>query len=153
GIEVRNSAGKLGLGLDVRADGGYVLVPPSMHASGNSYRWELSSRIGEVSIAPAPDWLLALIRGPSPAGRTARPPSEGVKPIRGPIAEGMRNDTLARIAGHLFRMRALSPNLAAELVHVINEARCQPPLPFYEVQAIVESIATRELARSREARA
>jgi len=150
GIEVRNSAGKLGLGLDVRADGGYVLVPPSMHASGNSYRWELSSRIGEVSIAPAPDWLLALIRGPSPSEKTARPPSEWVEFVRGPIVEGGRNDSLARLAGHLFRIRRLDPTLAAEFVHVVNEARCRPPLAIDEVQAILESIAGRELVRERE---
>src|SRR5437879_4495441 len=33
GIEIRNSAGELGPGLDVRGDGGYVLAPPSTHIS------------------------------------------------------------------------------------------------------------------------
>ena len=37
GIAVPNSAGKLGPGLDVRGDGGYVLIPPSRHIS-----WEPS---------------------------------------------------------------------------------------------------------------
>jgi hypothetical protein len=36
GGEVRNSAGKLGLGLDIRADGGYVIMPPSVH---EATRW------------------------------------------------------------------------------------------------------------------
>lgn len=30
---------KLGAGLDLKADGGYVVAPPSLHASGSPYSW------------------------------------------------------------------------------------------------------------------
>jgi hypothetical protein len=149
GVHVPNSSGQLGPGLDVRADGGYVVAPPSLHVSGQLYTWELSSRIDEVPIAPAMDWLLELIRKPGTGQQATRSPSEWVELIRRPIAEGSRNDTLVRLAGHLFRIRVLDPAIAAELVRAVNEARCQPPLAQEEVEAIVESIASRELARSR----
>ena len=39
GTPVKNSTGKLGKGLDVRGDGGYVIVPPSVHETGSPYVW------------------------------------------------------------------------------------------------------------------
>jgi Bifunctional DNA primase/polymerase, N-terminal/AAA domain/Winged helix-turn-helix DNA-binding len=46
---------KLARGIDIKAEGGYVIASPSTHPSGNPYRIE---RDGDVP--PAPDWLLAL---------------------------------------------------------------------------------------------
>lgn len=45
--------------LDVRTTGGYVLLPPSLHATGNRYRWLISPHESEV--ASAPDWLVGLV--------------------------------------------------------------------------------------------
>ena len=50
--EIRNSAGKLGKNIDIRGDGGYVILPPSSHEKG-SYKW-----INSNSMAAAPQWLL-----------------------------------------------------------------------------------------------
>jgi hypothetical protein len=50
GTEIRNSAGLLGPGLDVRGEGGYVVVPPSRTQS--YYQWVDSSPLAEAS------WLI-----------------------------------------------------------------------------------------------
>jgi len=43
-------------GLDVKADGGYVIAPPSVHPSGKPYGWRLPPRSTPMAAAPA--WLL-----------------------------------------------------------------------------------------------
>ena len=43
-------------GLDVRTEGGQIVVPPSLHASGNRYEWT-----HKVPPAPLPPWLYALM--------------------------------------------------------------------------------------------
>ena len=58
-VDLKSGTNVFGDGVDLRADGGYVLVPPSLHASGNRYEWEASSDpIDGVPIAPAPFWSL-----------------------------------------------------------------------------------------------
>ena len=52
GGKVPCSTSKLGRGLDVRADGGYVLLPPSRTAKG-CYQYE-----SRATMAPLPGWLL-----------------------------------------------------------------------------------------------
>ena len=47
-----------GDGLDIRADGGYVLAPPSIHPSGARYEWVE----GVDECAAAPDWLIDFAR-------------------------------------------------------------------------------------------
>jgi Bifunctional DNA primase/polymerase, N-terminal len=70
GTPVPNSAGRVGDGLDVRGDGGYVVAPPSLHANLGRYRWHgaRGARTGSLPVGglPAmPDWLLQLVAPPA----------------------------------------------------------------------------------------
>jgi hypothetical protein len=56
---VSSTAGRIAPGIDTRGDGGYVIVPPSMHESGRAYSWSVDS-IDELAVAP--DWLVRLAR-------------------------------------------------------------------------------------------
>jgi bifunctional DNA primase/polymerase-like protein/uncharacterized protein DUF3987 len=49
-----------GPGLNLLADGALVVVPPSLHHSGNRYEWEASSYPDDVPLSPLPEWLKAM---------------------------------------------------------------------------------------------
>ena len=66
GAEVRNSASKITPGIDVRGEGGYIVVAPSRVTNGQ-YEWVTD---GDQDPAPCPAWLLKLARDkPQPAYR------------------------------------------------------------------------------------
>lgn len=66
GTPIKNSAGSLGEGLDIRGDGGYVVGPGSVHPSGRVYAFKEGRALDEVSIAKAPHWLLSLATSDHP---------------------------------------------------------------------------------------
>jgi hypothetical protein len=56
--------GKLGPGVDVKADG-YICVEPSLHPNGKAYNWEASSDPTEgCTPSTLPGWVRDLARGP-----------------------------------------------------------------------------------------
>jgi len=85
--------------------------------------------IGEV-LPPLPAWLAALLASPP---LPAHPADDDAV-----IPEGQRNDTLYRLARSL-KARDLSDDAVAAAVRAENEARCSPPLPDDEVEALITS--------------
>ena len=148
GVEVRNSAGRLGAGLDVRGVGGYVVAPPSIHISGRTYEWSADHHPDWVPLAGFPSFLLTKLA--NGGKNTGAAPSEWRDIVSGPIAQGSRNHTLARLAAHLLR-RHVDPHVVLELCRIWNMARCCPPLPPDEVVITVNSICGREVARRKAA--
>lgn len=141
---VRNSAGKIAPGIDVRGDGGYVLAPPSIHPSGRAYAWSVDSA---GAIAAAPDWLLDKIAERSNGGAVQpAPPSEWRALVANGVAEGARDCTVAKLTGYLLR-RYIDPVVVLELMQLWNAARCVPPLPEEDVYRAVNSICGKELKR------
>jgi DNA-binding MarR family transcriptional regulator len=115
---VTNSPGGLPKGLDVRGQGGYVLVPPSPG-------YEIESR---SPIAEAPGWLLDLIlsrRRDTEGEGHAR--SQRVEVPEGePVLEGGRNNAL--FWGCLDQsQRGASPAEVEGWGLAFNETRCVPP--------------------------
>ena len=134
GGDIRNSAGKVAPGIDVRGTGGYVVLPPSPHPDGEGYRWRTGRGPDDTTLTDATTWLLKMVRAET-NGR-----HEPAGPIPDRIIEGRRNDTLTSIAGSL-RHRGASREAMLAAIRVENETRCVPPLPDDEVEKIAGSVA------------
>jgi putative DNA primase/helicase len=145
GYRIKNGAGSLGEGLDVRGDGGYIVAPPSRHVSGRYYAMSVDHHPDKVELADMPVWLAAMLQ-PAAGPRTsnAAMPETWRKLVAEGVGEGRRNDAVARLAGLLLR-RGLDPFVTLDLVKCWNTARCRPPLDEAEIVRTVNSIAAREI--------
>lgn len=129
------SASKIAKGVDIRGDGGYIVAPPSLHASGKRYAWSVDSAEDFIL---APEWLLNLVKEKA-STQGNKSPVDWVPILKG-VTEGSRNDCLARLAGKLLGHR-LDPQISLYLLAAWNDARCNPPLPHDELYRTFVSIA------------
>lgn len=124
--DIRNSAGKLAPGVDVRGEGGYVIAwgAQGLPATGSV-----------LDVGPVPDWLLESLRKPHGTGSEAAIRAESKH-----YPEGMRNDRLFRLGCRLGRA-GLDANEIYQALDRRNTTHCQPPLDPKEVVRIAESAA------------
>ena len=92
GEPLGNFARKL-QGIDGRADGGFVVAAPSIHASGRSYAWE-QGRSCATLLTEAPPEVLGLFQKTITAQVKARPFKPGT-----PYGQTALGEELARVAG------------------------------------------------------
>jgi putative DNA primase/helicase len=132
-------------GLDVRTDGGYVLVAPSI-VDGNPYRW-----IHQAPLAEMPAGLIALLQKPKSAPAVSAPPrwmpnrlqiieraKRYVSAVPGAI-EGQSGDVSTfRLACTLTRGFGLTDGEALALLLSWNW-RCRPPWTETELTKKIES--------------
>lgn len=84
-------------GLDVRTNGGGVVVPPSAHPEGGVYSWRDVSLL-DMEPPQAPDWLIAEIVGTYRTPATTTPTSSPVAAVTDKYAEGALQSAEYRIA-------------------------------------------------------
>ncbi len=95
---VRNSAGKLGEGLDVRGDGGYIVVPPSIVSEDGrtgEYVWEPYAGLDDTPFSPMPEWMIARLTVIASAGRKNE--ANWADDVVDGVSPGKRDDTAWRL--------------------------------------------------------
>jgi putative DNA primase/helicase len=115
-------------GIDLRAEGGYVVATPSIHATGKGYVW-VQGRGLDMALPCAPEWLFA------------RSDKE-----KTPIADlyaaeaGSRNESLARLLGSwLNDHKSITLPQLVDMAALWNNG-LPSPLPMDEVQRTCQSI-------------
>jgi hypothetical protein len=104
--EIRSSAGELGSGLDVRGEGGYVIVP----SPGSGYTWDPHWDLEMAPLVSAPAWLGHRRRRAPSGSRLARLDPQRIldracEIIRG-APDGQRQEILNREAFSIGRLVA-----------------------------------------------
>ncbi len=144
GQKIRNRTA-LRPGIDLRADGGVIVLPPSLHPSGGRYTWAEGHAPSQAETAPLPRLLLTELAA------AERYPGHPVvywrELVASGVEEGERNNTIASLAGHLL-WHEVDPDVVAEMLVCWNQMRCRPPLSQEEVLRTVGSIAKLHQRRS-----
>lgn len=137
----RNSQGKLAVGIDTRGVGGFIVVWPSVHGSGNTYEWKEHRSLIDHRPAPLPPKLVEMLqvaKVATPANVDEDAESGGAPGsyLNG-VPKGMRDDELFRYALTLLRMGLAADE--AEVLVLEKAARCTPPQPPEEAKAKIKS--------------
>ena len=156
GFEIRNSVNKK-LDIDIRADGGFVVAPPSIHGSGRQYQWEPGFSIHNIKPAACESWMIEYLQNISspdkqkPTSKPAVKPPQGdpgtcnndsetlyVELLKNGAQEGMRNQSATKLVGHLF-----AKGMAADEIWTILQlwnSKNTPPIDHSELRKIFESV-------------
>jgi hypothetical protein len=123
GYAVRNGAG-IRQGIDVRTDGGYIIASPSLHKSGNRYRWAAESG-RELADFPA-EWAAFFETASGKAEPGEHSKFDTAAALDG-VPEGQRDETIFKLACKL-RNADIPFDIAMSLVLEAAE-KCNPSFP------------------------
>ena len=110
---------KTALGVDIRGQGGFAMLPPSTHESGRSYDWDQGCEPWTVDIADAPEWLCEAIdalvgeHGGTPQAQRERVAASGAVTAFGRDLDGREDKMTRLIWARLVALKREAPMIAA----------------------------------------
>lgn len=135
GLDIACGTGVLGPGIDIRANGGYALIPPS--ETDQPYCYRIGPR--EAELADLPEWLYQIIVEKQ---KSSSPVPER---IDGSVPQGLRHSTLLSVAGSLRRTGLGSLEIESALFALREEKfeAGEHPISDQEVRDIVEWVTSK----------
>ena len=131
--DIKSSVSKIANHIDIRANGGHVVAPPSIHINGNQYIWE--NFTAHQDFPNAPQWLIDIILN-------AENEDSAIEALLEEIAsapEGERNDTLIRNAGKIKSIAEKQFLSLTDFKDDIIQAGLDSGLPEKEVMQTVQN--------------
>jgi hypothetical protein len=117
--------------LDIKGEGGYIVVPPSIHPNGKQYKF-LNPLVPIRTINCLADIGIDISKPTSPQGQ----PNWVTLALQEGVTEGQRNDTCFRLAGYF--AKRIPQDIARQIIFQWN-SRNKPPLQENEVLETIKS--------------
>lgn len=120
---------------DLKAEGGYIVAPNSIHESGGQYKWIISA--DQAEIVDFPEDLLGEILGEKS--------KMGIGEIKEGVSKGKRNESATRYAGHLLAKTEEDKWETESWPKLLEwNKKNIPPLGEQELRGVFESVSELE---------
>lgn len=118
--------------VDIRANGGYIVAPPSIHPNGTRYEWEQDP--AEYELITTDDIDVEFIMNSVLASNKSN-----TEPLKVPdvIPEGHRDEFMFKLACK-YQAMGMSDDAMLAALQIENKTRCQPPLTDKEIKQKVK---------------
>ncbi len=137
-------------GCDLRANGGYVLAPPSHNGAGGRYTWQTGLSISQASISALPEAYINYINNNSLYKRKKDPcslSSTKSKNVHKMFSQGSRDNDIFHAANCLIK-GGMHREKTLQVIEILAK-NCFPPFPESEIPIKIKSALDRSQRRQR----
>ncbi len=133
---IKSSVSKYIDGVDIRANGGCIIAPPSVHPNGNRYTWDNNNEIVDLPIEL--ELLFTDSYNNQKKEKNKITTNDSKYDKINMIKNGERNNILFRLSSKLMET-GLSIESILEALKIENKLKCETPLKDEELDRIVSS--------------